>query len=207
MINKHTNIQILCSCKDQTTRRQKLSARTQRTHPTESLIFEHANEGIKFRKNNQKKVDKKLYKIDSRNRKNYEIKLKIHLGEDEHEIEKWTVLSTWVWNDFAWVSLGRKTSKMTQKMLKTEDNKKNQPREHMAPLPLDTLRPPRMVAEVAWLRGRSSSLDGLGFVAEYMGERWKICGGKMKKITSLEGEGRCSGLIKENEDVLMNKSK
>jgi len=96
MITKNTNIQILCSCKDQTTRRQNFSARTQRTHPTEILIFEHENEGIKFPKNNHKKLDTKLYKIDSRNRKKYETKLKIHLGEDEHETEKWTVLSTWV---------------------------------------------------------------------------------------------------------------
>jgi len=96
MINKHTNIQILCSCKDQTTRRQKYSARTQRTHPTESLIFEHEKDGVKFHKNNHKKLDKKFYKIDSRNRNNYDRKLKTHLGEDEHKTEKWTILSTWV---------------------------------------------------------------------------------------------------------------
>ena len=88
MINKHIKIQKLCSCKDQSTRRQKNSARTQRTHPTESLLFEHENDGIKFHKNNHKKLDKKFYKTDSRNRKNYERKLKIHLGEDEPETEK-----------------------------------------------------------------------------------------------------------------------
>jgi len=95
MIKQHTNIQILCSCKDQITRRQ-ISARTPRTHPIESVIFEHEKERIKFPKNNHKKLDKNCYQIDSRNRKKNERKLKIHLGEDEHETEKWAVLSTWV---------------------------------------------------------------------------------------------------------------
>jgi len=64
----------------------------------------------------------------------------------------------------------------------------------MAPLPLDTLQPPRMAPNVL------DCVDNLVLLR--------------KKFTSKDEEdnvprrkGRHSGLMKENEDVLMNKSK